>query len=136
MSKIRLTYLFIIVTCFQYDDIFCQESFFINNLIEKDGRLFRPFLNEPVYGDIYRDFLINNKKSEKVFIGHITENGKQGKWTRYWNNAKKKEEGYFIDSKKDGLWIEWMENGEKYAEIFYRKGLVVHLTNCIVDNCL
>ena len=91
--KIRLTYLFIIATCLKYDNIFSQELFLINNLIEKDDKLFRPFLNEPVYGDIYRDFLIDNKKTGKVFIGHITVNGKQGLWTRYWDNGEKKEEG-------------------------------------------
>jgi len=109
--------------------------FFYNHLVEKNDLLYRPFTNEPVFGDIYMYFLINNKRSENVFLGSITKKGKQGHWKRYWDNGYKKDEGFYIDSKKDGLWIEWKETGEKYAEIFYKHGVATHLTNCIVDKC-
>ena len=36
-------------------------------------------------------FLINNQRSENVFLGLITKKGKQGHWTRYWDNGFKKE---------------------------------------------
>ena len=117
------------------EDYYKQERFFYNNLVEKDDLLYRPFTNEPVYGDIYMYFLINNQRSENVFLGLITKKGKQGHWTSYWDNGFKKDEGFYINSKKEGLWIEWKENGEKFAEIFYKNGKATHLTNCIINKC-
>jgi len=132
-------YLFLLVFVFSFgvgQDFFSQQVYLINHLIEKNGRFVRPFTNEPVYGDLYRYFIMhNNKKSDKVFIGIITKTGKQGYWTRFWDNGQKKEEGYYINSMKDNLWIEWDADGSKFAEIFYKNGKVIHLTNCILSNC-
>ena len=133
-ATVYFFFIFLIIPIASYSQD--QKSFLINNLIEKDGKILRPFTNEEVYGDIYRYFLKNNERSEKVFVGLITEKGKQGHWTRWWENGQKREEGYYVNSKKDGLWIQWMENGQKYAEIFYRDGNEIHLTNCILDSCL
>ena len=116
-------------------EFFNQQIFFVNNLVEQDGEYVRPFTNEPVVGDLYQYFIYNNQRSDKVFVGIVTKKGKQGYWTRYWSNGNKKDEGYFINSEKDGLWVEWMEDGRKYAEIFYEKDIVQHLTNCIIENC-
>ncbi len=116
-------------------EFFNQQIFLVNHLVEKDGEFVRPFTNEPVFGDLYRYFIHDKKRSDKVFVGIVTKKGKQGYWTRYWENGNKKEEGYYINSKKDGLWIEWMENGNKFSEIFYNNGIVKHLTNCILENC-
>ena len=115
--------------------VFNQQNFFINNLVEKNGEYVRPFTNEPVFGDIYQYFVIDNQRTDKVFIGTVTRKGKQGYWTRYWENGIKKDQGYFINSKKDGLWLEWMENGAKYSEIYYDNGVAKHLTNCMIENC-
>ena len=116
-------------------EFFHQQNFFINNLVKKNDEYVRPFTNEPVYGDIYQHIKIENQRSNKVFIGTVTRKGKQGYWTRYWENGRKKDQGYYTNSKKDGLWVEWMENGEKYSEIYYENGIVKHLTNCIIQNC-
>ncbi len=116
-------------------EFFKQQNFYINNLVEQKGEYVRPFTNEPVVGDIYQYFIFNNQRSDKVFIGIVTKKGKQGYWTRYWNNGNKKDEGYYKNSKKEGLWVEWMEDGRKYAEIFYEKNIMLHLTNCITGNC-
>ena len=131
-------YLFlpIIILLYSSDLLQAQKSFFVNNLVEKDEKFFRPFTDDIIYGDLYRNFSIDNKESKKVYVGLITNKGRQGHWTRYWDNGYKKEEGTYIDSKKEGLWIDWMENGKKYAEIFYQNGEIKHLTNCLVDNCL
>ena len=115
--------------------VFNQQNFFINNLVEKNSEYVRPFTNEPVFGDIYQYFVIDNQRTDKVFIGTVTRKGKQGYWTRYWENGIKKDQGYFINSKKDGLWLEWMENGAKYSEIYYDNGVAKHLTNCMIENC-
>ena len=80
-------------------------------------------------------FFDNGRRTDTIFLGVMTKNGKQGHWTRYWNNGNKKDEGSYIDSKKIGLWIEWTEDGNKFAEVFYKNGIVTHLTNCLVENC-
>ncbi len=132
LKKLLLLFFTSILFCGNY---FAQEIFFSNHLVEKENQFYRPFTNEQVYGDIYRYFFENNKRSENIFLGAVTKTGKQGHWTRYWDNGFKKAEGYYTNSKKEGLWIEWQENGKKYAEIFYKNGIATHLTNCIVENC-
>ena len=117
------------------EDYYTQARFFYNHLVEKNDLLYRPFTNEPVYGDIYMYFLNNGRRTENIFLGVITKKGKQGHWRRYWENGNKKDEGYYTNSKKEGLWIEWREDGQKFAEIFYKDGIATHLTNCIIENC-
>jgi len=112
-----------------------QRYLIINHLVEKNEKILLPFTNDPVIGDVYRYFFNNKKKSENVFVGKITNTGKQGLWTRWWNNGLKKSQGYYIKSIKYGLWTEWMENGEKYSEIFYNNGSIIYLKNCKIDNC-
>ena len=130
-----INFLILALSFLSSEDYYKQERFFYNHLVEKNDLLYRPFTNEPVCGDIYMYFLINNQRSENVFLGLITKKGKQGHWTRYWDNGYKKDEGFYINSKKEGLWIEWKENGEKFAEIFYKNGIATHLTNCIINKC-
>ena len=112
-----------------------QNYFIINHLVEKNGKFLKLFTNERVVGDIYRYFVNDNLKSENVFVGKITKTGKQGIWTRWWNNGQKKIQGHYINSVKYGIWTEWMENGEKYSEIFYNNGSIIYLKNCFKDNC-
>ncbi len=112
-----------------------QNYFIINHLVEKNGKILKPFTNERVIGNIYRYFVNDNLKSENVFVGKITKNGKQGIWTRWWNNGQKKIQGHYINSVKYGIWTEWIENGEKYSEIFYNNGSIIYLKNCFKDNC-
>ena len=88
-----------------------QNYFIINHLVVKNGKILKPFTNERVIGDIYRYFVNDNLKSENVFVGKITKNGKQGIWTRWWNNGGKKIQGYYIDSgakhfiiNHEGMW--------------------------------
>ena len=130
-----INFLILALSFLSSEDYYKQERFFYNDLVEKNDLLYRPFTNEPVYGYIYMYFLINNQRSENVFLGLITKKGKQGYWTRYWDNGYKKDEGFYINSKKEGLWVEWKENGEKFAEIFYKNGIATHLTNCIINKC-
>lgn len=140
LFEIKLTSKFLLIvlifSCFaKSNDYYKQQRFFYNHLIEKNDLLYRPFTNEPIHGDIYMYFLSNGLRTESVFLGVITRKGKQGHWTRYWENGNKRDEGSYIDSKKIGLWIEWMEDGKKFAEIFYKNGMPTHLTNCLVENC-
>ena len=54
-------------------DHFRQQRFFYNHLIEKNDFLYRPFTNEPVYGDIYMYFLDNGRRTDTIFLGVITK---------------------------------------------------------------
>ena len=56
-------------------------------------------------------------------------NGKIGKWTRRWNNGEKKSVGYYKDSIKEGLWEEFNQSGEKYYQLYYENGTLIHLEN-------
>ena len=112
-----------------------QRIFFINHLVEKNGVLVRPMTNEIVIGDIYRYFKKGNIKTEKVFVGTITTDGKNGNWIRWWNNGRKKSEGLYLNSVKDGLWTEWTELGDKYSELLYKNGSLIQLKNCLLENC-
>ncbi len=112
-----------------------QNSFIINHLVENDEGIFRLFTQEPVSGNIYRYFSNENLKYEFVFVGKITNYGKQGIWTRWWNNGQIKSQGFYEDSIKKGVWIDWMKNGEKYSETFYKNGSILYLKNCTKENC-
>ena len=112
-----------------------QNSFIINHLVENDEGIFRLITQEPVSGNIYRYFSNGNLKSENVFVGKITNYGKQGIWTRWWNNGQIKSQGFYEDSIKKGVWTDWMKNGEKYSETFYKNGSILYLKNCTKENC-
>ena len=112
-----------------------QRIFFINHLVEKNGVLVRPMTNEIVIGDIYKYFKKEHIKSKKVFVGTVTTEGKNGNWIRWWPNGRKKSEGRYLNSLKNGLWTEWTEQGDKYAHLLYKKGSLIQLKNCLLENC-
>ena len=114
---------------------FDQKIFFINHLVEQNGKIVRPITNEPVIGDIYRYFGSGNMESKNVFIGTITTKGKNGNWIRWWDNGEKKSEGRYINSVKEGFWTDWTETGEKFSEILYKNGSIIQLKNCLLENC-
>jgi len=107
--------------------------YFINNLIEDDGKIYRKFTMERVTGEIYRMF--SNPNLENVKVGRISREGKNGKWTRWWENGFKKSEGFYLDSKKVGYWVEWNKQGTKYYLSLYENGSIVYLKNCLNQNC-
>ena len=63
-----IKFLILALSFLSSEDYYKQERFFYNHLVEKNDLLYRPFTNEPVYGDIYMYFLINNQRSENVFL--------------------------------------------------------------------
>ena len=111
-----------------------EEKYFINHLVENNGNYFRPIINEPVIGSIYRYFG-HDRIMHTEFVGIIDNEGKNGTWTRWWNNGVKKSRGDYINSVKHGFWTEWKLNGDKYAEILYKNGKVIQLKNCETENC-
>lgn len=107
--------------------------YFMNNLIEDDGKIYKRFTMKRVTGEIHRMF--DNPKLENVKIGRITRYGKNGKWTRWWENGFKKSEGCYIDGKKVGYWVEWNKQGTKSYLSLYENGNIIYLKNCLNQNC-
>tara|TARA_B100000029_G_scaffold321685_1_gene314118 strand:- start:203 stop:583 length:381 start_codon:yes stop_codon:yes gene_type:complete len=110
-----------------------KKIFFINNLIEDDKGFYRTFTKEPIIGNIYKYF--EQDHIPNVFVGTITEDGRHGKWTRWWNHGRKKKEGTYLNNKKNGVWNEWDTNGKKYLEIIYKNGKILQIKNCYVEKC-
>ncbi len=111
-----------------------QEMFFINHLVEKNGAYFRPITNEPVIGEVYRYFG-HDRSNHTEFVGTIDKEGKNGTWTRWWENGVKKSKGSYVNSVKHGFWTEWKKDGNKYAEMLYKNGKIIQLKNCETENC-
>ena len=111
-----------------------QQVFFINHLVEINGNYFRPITNEPVIGNIYRSFEYDKTRYTE-FVGSIDRNGKNGVWSKRWDNGKKRSEGKYINSIKHGFWTEWKINGDKYVEILYKNGEIIQIKNCEMENC-
>jgi len=58
------------------------------------------------------------KKEEGEYL-----NGKEnGKWTYWYDNGQKRKETEYINGKQNGKWTFWYQNGEKYSEGEYVNG--------------
>jgi len=112
-----------------------QKDYFVDNLIEKNNDFFRPITNEKVLGQLFRSFRANSILVKIEFVGVVTRKGKNGHWTRWWLNGKKKSSGEFINSKKNGLWIEWREDGLIFSKMYYELGNLIKILNCIKEDC-
>ena len=112
-----------------------QNIYFVNNLIEKNENFYNYMNDSFLSGLLYFNYVDEEKKAKKLFVGEIKNGIKNGLWTRYWYNGNKKAEGLYKDSFKEGLWIEWFKNGDKYLEILYKRDSIIHFTNCVIGNC-
>ena len=81
------------------------------------------FRDENVTGIIYKMY---GKK--KVTLGQMKDGIKEGKWTKWYWNGQKKEEGTYKNGKQDGLFTSWYENGQKSEEITYKDGEMIEWT--------
>ena len=112
-----------------------QKVYFINNLIEKEGTFYNYMSNEPLSGKLFFNYLDDNNILESLPVGNLENGIKNGLWIRYWNNGGLKAKGEYINSLKNGLWVEWLEDGTRYLEILYKNDTIIHLTNCLNDEC-
>ena len=127
---------YIVALLFPWIFLFSEPNqYFINHLVEKNGKFMKLFSNEVVSGDIFRYFLVSGQHRKEVFIGRVGLNGKHGEWKRWWDNGNIKSHGYYYKSKKLGLWTEWMKNGKKYSEIYYNYDSILFLKNCMKEEC-
>lgn len=76
-------------------------------------------------------YYLNNKPyTGKVFakhdngniglVGEIKNGKKEGTWTYWYSNGKKKRESTYINNKKEGITYYWHPNGQVAKEIMYR----------------
>lgn len=54
--------------------------------------------------------------------GYVKDGEKDGLWTEWYDNGKKRSEGTWKDGKQDGLWTEWWDNGKKESEGTWKDG--------------
>ena len=52
----------------------------------------------------------------------ITQHNYTGKWTMWWENGNKRQEGEYKDGKEEGKWIGWYESGTTKYEGEYKDG--------------
>jgi antitoxin component YwqK of YwqJK toxin-antitoxin module len=68
----------------------------------------------------------NGKVNETYYLckGESDSLVRQGQYTRWYDDGKKLEEGFYINGKKDGLWIELYQNGQKKSEVNWKNGVL------------
>jgi len=121
---------------------FGQSKMDINNLIDRNGLLYKPNDDKPYTGIVFDLYDNTQKKFDGRYRKGI-KNGKwtwwnedggtdsagsyrnglmNGKWTYYHKNGQMYGQGRFKDGERDGLFTYWHENGEKKEEGIYKKG--------------
>ena len=125
--------LFKIIIILNYNILFGQHRYYINDLVEQNDYYLRRFTGDTVRGEIYRSF--EKKDIDDAYVGFISSSGKSGRWTNWWKNGKKKLEGEYRSNKKHGFWTEWDKNGIKYYESIYKEGVLIQIKNCTIELC-
>jgi len=94
-----------------------QKEYDINHIVEQNNVYIKKFSDEIVNGKVFQMF-----GDMKVPLGKMKNGKKNGKWTEWYKNGQKKEEGTYKDGKEDGLDIGWYENGQKQLEETWKDG--------------
>ena len=97
---------------------FPQKEYDINQIVEWNDVYIKKFSGEEVNGSVYQMF-----GDIKVDLGYIKNGGKEGLWTWWFENGRKKNEGTYKDGKENGLHKWWYENGHKSEERTYKNGI-------------
>ena len=107
----------------------CSKPINDETLIHKGGLKYHPDTKELYSGKVFK----NRMGGKKEFEGSYKDGKKDGKWTEWFKDGQKEEEGtyfkgedkmYEIGKKilKVGLWTYWYENGQKWYERTYKDG--------------
>ncbi|MDP3359642.1 MAG: FISUMP domain-containing protein [Lutibacter sp.] len=73
-------------------------------------------------GSPFTGLLVEKKTNKK--IGEFRNGYKNGMFTEYFSNSKKKSEGNFVNGVKEGSHSEWHENNNKMKECNYEGGIL------------
>ncbi len=120
-------YYFIIIFILLISSSQCRSGYIVNNLIEQNGEFYRKITKQKITGNLFRKFSM--PISNVVKVGLVTKDGKEGKWSRWWENGVKKSEGFYKRGKKVGYWMEWDARGLQHYEILYDNGEVINIKN-------
>ena len=102
---ISLLFLSVVVGQQQYNVLSVevnQEEYIIKNLLKRDGVFVKKFSDDSLNGMVFQMF-----GDIKVPLGMIKNGKKNGKWSHWYKNGRKKDEGTYKDGKLHGLVISW-----------------------------
>ena len=139
--KLFLTFLFLIIFCFQSNKGF-SENITFDDLLIRNGVFYKKFSDTPFTGDISGE----SKTLKNITVGKVKNGKPDGKWLgfyksgqlktkifykdgkedgpskSYYQNGQLKKEGTFKDDKEDGLIKSYDENGQLESEETYIDG--------------
>ena len=103
-----------------YEGVETQKEYDYDDIMSDGGLYYLKFSDELVNGNVY----LHNKE-RKILLGSIKNGLRDGKWTTWNKNGKKKFEGSFLLGKEVGLHVNyWSSNNEKWFEIYYSDGVM------------
>ena len=117
----------------------CAKPINDETLIDKDGLKYHPDTNELYSGKVFK----NRMGDKNEYEGSYKDGKKDGLWTDYYENGKKRSvetykdgekdglytywhedvlmyKGTYKDGKEDGLWTKWYVNGQKMTVRTYK----------------
>ena len=113
--KIQLTFIFIMFIHFN-----CSKPKIYYDDLVKDGNLYKKkFSHKNISGDVYQKFDQN-----EVFMGKIKSGKREGIFTYWYENGRKKSECNYVEDKENGLHKYWYDSGVIRWETEYLYGLV------------
>ena len=63
----------------------------------------------------------NNQKASEGFLkGHISNKGREGQWTYWYENGQLESKGSYEDGIETGKWTYWYDDGQKISEGSYK----------------
>jgi antitoxin component YwqK of YwqJK toxin-antitoxin module len=83
----------------------------INDLVERDGLMYKKFTEVPFTGKI-----------TSIEQGSFKNGKKEGAWVVYWNNGRLREKGNWKNGKYEGAYIDYYKNGQLSAKGNYKNG--------------
>ncbi len=108
--------------------VFAQKKAFFDlnwNKTKEDKAYYYRIITEEGSLFLVKDYFSRNNQiqMEGRYRSKKMENEtREGLFTVYWSNGKKKHEGEYKNGKRDGLWTAWYFDGEKRSEGNYEKG--------------
>ena len=119
MNYYLIKHKLIIISLFSFTVGLSQNEYDLEDLIYKDGIFLNKSAETSVNGSIYQILA-----GQKVMLGLVVNGRKEGLWTFWYKNGRKKEEGTFKEGKEVGVWKRWHDNGKMKSKrtIKYGKG--------------
>ena len=97
-----------------------QKEYNIDHIV-KQGVVYKGKVSdEIVNGEVFQ--VVDDMK---VPIGKMKNGKKDGLWTSWYENGRKKIKGINKDGRRDGLWTWWYENGQKKEEVTFKDGEMI-----------